>query len=176
MQLGTTHNAGARSAPLHIIFLLLVLAVIPTKSFQKIKTVMEHVPMAPTEQLSKHISSAFTDLFTIRFDQTIVGKASWYGRPFHGRTTANGERYNMHLMTAAHKTLPFNSIVKVTNLVNGKTALVRINDRGPYIAGRNIDLSFAAAQELDMVKYGVAPVKLEIIMPDKKSSKKFAKR
>lgn len=120
--------------------------------------------------------TAFTNLFKKQFDQTIVGKASWYGHPFHGRTTANGERYNMHLMTAAHKTLPFNAVVKVTNLVNGKTALVRINDRGPYIAGRNIDLSLAAAQVLDMVQYGVAPVKLEVIMPQKSSSKKFAKR
>lgn len=167
MQLGTTRDAGARNTPLLLIFLLLVLAVIPTKSFKQIRIVIGRENLAPTR---------FTHLFKKPFDQTIVGKASWYGHPFHGRTTANGERYNMHLMTAAHKTLPFNAVVKVTNLVNGKTALVRINDRGPYIAGRNIDLSFAAAQELDMVEYGVAPVKLEIIMPQKSSSKKFAKR
>jgi rare lipoprotein A (peptidoglycan hydrolase) len=161
MQLCTTPDRERHAVPLRIIiFLLLILAVLPTRSFQS----------------RDLISSTVTPLFKTRFDQTIVGKASWYGHPFHGRTTANGERYNMHLMTAAHKTLPFNAVVKVTNLVNGKTALVRINDRGPYIAGRNIDLSFAAAQVLGMVQYGVAPVKLEIIMPQKPKAKKFAKR
>lgn len=70
--------------------------------------------------------------------------ASWYGPGFHGRTTASGETYNMHAMTAAHKTLPFGSKVKVTNLDNGKTAIVRINDRGPFIKSRIIDLSKTA--------------------------------
>ncbi|MDC7231880.1 MAG: septal ring lytic transglycosylase RlpA family protein [Spirochaetales bacterium] len=90
------------------------------------------------------------------------GIASWYGGKFHGRLTANGETFNTHELTAAHKQLPFNSIVKVTNLTNGKTVVVRINDRGPFIDGRNIDLSYAAAVELDMIKSGTAPVRLVV--------------
>lgn len=105
------------------------------------------------------------------YDMVMSGKASWYGVPFHGRTTANGEKYNMYLPTAAHKTLPFGSIVHVTNLKNGKSTYVRINDRGPYIAGRNIDLSYYAAEKLGMVNTGVASVKLEVMMPKRKSKK-----
>lgn len=97
-------------------------------------------------------------------DFTLVGKASWYGIPFHGRTTANGEKYNMNELTAAHKTLPFGSLVKVTNLINNKSVMVRINDRGPYIRGRTLDLSKAAALKLDMLHQGVASVKMEIYL------------
>jgi len=91
-------------------------------------------------------------------------KASWYGPGFHGRTTANGEKYNMYDMTAAHKTLPFGTMVKVTNLTNEKTIIVRINDRGPYSKGRSIDLSKVAMQELDGIHSGVISVKLEILI------------
>lgn len=108
----------------------------------------------------------------ITYDFVQQGRASWYGVPFHGRTTANGERYNMHLPTAAHKSWPFGSIVHVTNLRNGKSTYVRINDRGPYIAGRNIDLSYYAAQKLGMVASGVAPVKLEVVLPQRKSRRR----
>ena len=91
------------------------------------------------------------------------GKASWYGKPFHGRLTANGERYNMHAPTAAHKTLPFGTRVRVTNLDNGKHTVVRINDRGPFVKGRIIDLSYGAAKQIQMLQMGVARVKLEIL-------------
>ena len=89
------------------------------------------------------------------------GIASWYGGYFHGRTTANGEKYNMWSLTAAHKTLPFGTRVKVTNTRNGDSVVVRINDRGPFIAGRVIDLSKAAANEIGMG--GLAPVKLTVL-------------
>ena len=89
------------------------------------------------------------------------GKASYYAHRFHGRTTANGERFNMHELTAAHKSLPFGSRVIVTNLANGKKVLVRINDRGPYIKGRIIDLSLEAAKEIDLLKRGVTEVRIE---------------
>ncbi|MCL2792779.1 MAG: septal ring lytic transglycosylase RlpA family protein [Spirochaetaceae bacterium] len=95
-----------------------------------------------------------------------AGYASWYGGKFHGRRTANGEIYNMHQLTAAHKTLPFDTIVKVKNLENGKTTVVRINDRGPFIEGRIIDLSYAAAKEIGMVEAGIVKVALEIIEGD----------
>lgn len=92
----------------------------------------------------------------------IEGKASYYADRFHGRLTANGERFNMHEMTAAHKSLPFGSMVRVTNLTNGKKVVVRINDRGPYIKGRIIDLSKGAAKEIGLIKKGVSKVKLEV--------------
>ena len=91
------------------------------------------------------------------------GVASWYGAPFHGRRTSNGETYDMHEMTAAHRTLPFGAVVRVTNLRNGMQTEVRINDRGPFVANRVIDLSEAAARAIEMVGPGTAPVRLEII-------------
>ncbi len=106
----------------------------------------------------------------IRYHPTVVsvgdrfkGNASWYGPKFHGKLTSNGEKYSMWEMTAAHKTLPMNTIVKVTNKRNGLTTVVRINDRGPFIATRIIDLSKKAAQKIDMVRDGTAPVTIEIL-------------
>ncbi len=98
---------------------------------------------------------------------TESGMASWYGPNFHGKTTANGERYDQNELTAAHKTLPFNSVVRVTNLDNGKQVTVRINDRGPYARGRVIDLSRAAASEVDMIGPGVARVRIEVLKTDR---------
>jgi rare lipoprotein A len=91
------------------------------------------------------------------------GLASWYGGKFHGRLTSNGEVFDTNTMTAAHKELPFDSLVKVTDLDNGRSTVVRINDRGPFVEGRIIDLSRAAAEELDMVGRGVARVRLEVV-------------
>ena len=91
------------------------------------------------------------------------GVASWYGVPFDGHRTSNGEIYDMHQFTAAHRTLPFGTVVRVTNLRNGKQTEVRINDRGPFVADRVIDLSLSAAQAIDMVGPGTAPVRLEMI-------------
>lgn len=94
---------------------------------------------------------------------TQTGVASWYGRDFHKRMTASGEAYNMYAMTAAHKTLPLHSRVRVNNLQNGKTVVVRINDRGPYVEGRIIDLTKKAAQKLGMVHTGTARVRIMVI-------------
>jgi peptidoglycan lytic transglycosylase len=91
------------------------------------------------------------------------GVASWYGDPFNGRRAANGEVYDMHQFTAAHRTLPFGAIVRVTNLRNGKQTEVRVTDRGPFVANRVIDLSLSAAEAIDMVGPGTAPVRLEIV-------------
>lgn len=99
------------------------------------------------------------------------GNASWYGPDFHGKLTSNGETYNMYDMTAAHKTLPMNTIVKVTNRRNGLTTVVRINDRGPFIATRIIDLSNKAAHAINMVGKGTAPVTLEILGFETKGKK-----
>jgi len=91
------------------------------------------------------------------------GIASWYGPNFHGKRTSNGEIYNMYEFTAAHKTLPMNTMVKVTNLRNGRSTVVRINDRGPFVGNRIIDLSYAAAKKIGMVGTGTAPVELEVL-------------
>ena len=93
------------------------------------------------------------------------GVASWYGEPYHGRRAANGEVYNMHAMTAAHPALPFETWVSVRNLSNRQTTAVRITDRGPFVKGRVIDLSRAAAEQIDLVRLGVAKVRLTVIAP-----------
>ena len=106
------------------------------------------------------------------------GEASWYGPTFHGKTTANGERYNMLRLTAAHQKLPFNTLVRVTNLSNGKIATVRINDRGPFLKGRILDLSYAAARALGASGAGVIPVRIEVVgkaAPSKPESGKAKK-
>jgi len=92
-----------------------------------------------------------------------TGHASYYGDEFAGQQTANGETFNPSALTAAHKTLPFGSKVKVTNTANGKSVVVRVNDRGPYVAGRLIDLSHAAAKKIGMVGSGTANVRLELL-------------
>jgi len=94
---------------------------------------------------------------------TEEGIASWYGKDFHGRKTSNGETYDMYAMTAAHKTLPMNVHLKVTNLSNGQVAVVRINDRGPFVRSRIIDLSYSAAKQLGVVGPGTAPVRIEAL-------------
>lgn len=94
---------------------------------------------------------------------TEEGNASWYGNPFHGRHAANGEIYDMYKLTAAHRTMPFETMVRVTNLNNGKSTTVRITDRGPFVDNRIIDLSQAAAREIDSIGPGVVPVRLEVL-------------
>ena len=91
------------------------------------------------------------------------GIASYYAKDFHGKKTANGETFDMYGLTAAHKTLPFNTWLEVRNLSNGRTVIVRINDRGPFIPGRIIDLSYGAAREINMIKTGIQEVELTIL-------------
>src|SRR5579862_128368 len=102
-----------------------------------------------------------------------TGVASWYGHPYHGRQAADGEIYDMETLVAAHRTLPFNTWVRVTNLSNSKTVDVRIIDRGPFIDGRIIDLSHAAAQAVDLIGPGIAQVRLEIIAAPQKPEAPF---
>ncbi|SHO58003.1 septal ring lytic transglycosylase RlpA family protein [Vibrio quintilis] len=100
------------------------------------------------------------------------GIASWYGKKFHGHLTSNGEIYDMYSMTAAHKTLPIPSYVKVTNTKNGKSAIVRVNDRGPFHPARIIDLSYAAAYKLGILQTGTAPVMVEFLTQKKEKPEK----
>lgn len=95
--------------------------------------------------------------------ETQTGAASWYGAPYHNRRGSNGEMYNMHAMTAAHRTLPLGSIVRVTNVKTGHSAILRITDRGPFVEKRILDLSYAAAQKVDVWQPGVAEVRIEVM-------------
>lgn len=135
-----------------------------------------NAPTGPTEARinnSKSIQTATMRPYTINgktYYPTVVnvgdrasGIASWYGPDFNGKKTSNGEIYNMYNLTAAHKTLPMNTMVKVTHVNNGKSVVVRINDRGPFVAGRVIDLSKAAAMSINMIGTGTAPVRLEVV-------------
>lgn len=99
------------------------------------------------------------------------GKASWYGKPFHGRLTANGERYNMYAMTAAHRTYALGTVLKVTSLKNWRSVIVKVNDRGPFYHSRHVDLSYAAAKKLGFVKKGVEKVKIEVLSSKGRSYK-----
>jgi len=111
--------------------------------------------------------------YTVNFDTrnfTQQGTASWYGTKFHGKLTSSGEPYDMYQMTAAHKTLPLPSYVQVTNLQNQKKIIVKVNDRGPFVDGRIIDLSYAAARKLGITQTGTAQVQLDIINPNDKNT------
>ena len=99
----------------------------------------------------------------VKHKKRMVGTSSFYAEDFHGKLTANGEIYDMYGLTAAHKTLPLNTVARVTNLDNGKSLILRINDRGPYIEGRMLDCSYGAAKKLDFIKQGTAKVQVDII-------------
>ena len=99
----------------------------------------------------------------VEVGQVMRGISSWYGPNFHGKRTSNGEVYNMHARTAAHKTWPMDTMVRVRNLQNGKSTVVRINDRGPFVKGRIIDCSYAAGKEIGLDKTGIAKVSLEVL-------------
>ncbi len=117
-----------------------------------------------TQEQSLSDSSNFIERQpAIQLAQSYNGKASWYGGKFHGRTTASGEIYNSNAMTAAHRSLPFGTKVKVTNLDNGSSVVLRINDRGPFIKGRIIDVSAGAARSLGMIQSGIANVRVEVL-------------
>jgi len=117
----------------------------------------------PTKKPYSVNGKMYYPLQTVPLGWSQTGIASWYGPNFHGRYTSNGEIYNMYAYTAAHKTLPMNTIVKVTNLNNGKSVTVRINDRGPFVKGRIIDLSYAAGKKIGLDVTGTAPVKITVV-------------
>jgi len=117
-----------------------------------------HATMRPYSVMGKEYYPT-----VVRVGDTFSGIASWYGRDFHGKSTSNGEGYDMYAMTAAHKTLPMNTVVRVTNTQTNAQSVVRINDRGPFVANRIIDLSYAAAQQIGLDRSGTAPVVIEVL-------------
>ncbi len=109
------------------------------------------------------LASGCASLKPVSVIESEEGVASWYGRDFHGRPTASGEVYDMYGLSAAHKTIPLGSTVRVTHLVNGRSIVVPVNDRGPFVDGRIIDLSYGAARRLDMLQEGIAKVRVEVL-------------
>ena len=120
---------------------------------------------SPTQETGEklNLNFDFQQGIEVANKATYSGKASWYGPGFHGRRTANGEVFNSNDLTAAHRSLPFGTKVRVTNINNGRSVVVRINDRGPFSGGRIIDLSAGAARSINMINSGVAPVRVEVL-------------
>ena len=148
--------------------LLVALAGCSGSSYRTAKTLIDYSSIKP-EPLSRTGNAPYT-VYGVRYvplpsaaGYRERGIASWYGKKFHGRRTSSGETYNMYAMTAAHKTLPLPTYVEVTNLNNNRKIIVKVNDRGPFIGKRIIDLSYAAAKELDLVGPGTGPVLVEAI-------------
>jgi rare lipoprotein A len=154
-----------RNSKFEILFLVLVLMLIVGCAHRGAKqpSVRPSEPTPAPTPLVEQVEEGYTE----------KGIASWYGEPYHGRRTASGEVYDMHRMTAAHKTLPFGSIVKINRSDTGADVKVRINDRGPFIEGRIIDLSYAAAKKIGLDHDGVAPVKIKVVgrenVPERKA-------
>ncbi|MCH7723050.1 MAG: septal ring lytic transglycosylase RlpA family protein [Bacteroidetes bacterium] len=145
--------------------MILVLSVIGLVGFTIATTERESsISLVLTEEFAPVPNRSSNNLLTILYKDRGTMRASWYGPRFHGRFTANGEIYNQNAMTAAHKSMKFGTILRITNPRNNKSVIVRINDRGPYIPGRQIDLSKAAAEELDVIKNGVKKLKIEEII------------
>ena len=122
---------------------------------------------APSKKSKPKSKAIFIDPKTVntnvKHKKRMVGISSFYAEDFHGKLTANGEVYDMYGLTAAHKTLPLNTVARVTNLENGKSLILRINDRGPYIQGRMLDCSYGAAKKLDFIKQGKTKVQVDVI-------------
>ena len=129
---------------------------------EQITTTQKDVPLMPLPALPPSPVETKTD-GSRKLIEVVQGAASWYGPGFYGRTTANGERFRKGTLTAAHRTLPFGTKVRVTNLSNGRSVVVRINDRGPFKYHRVIDLAHGAASQLRMMQAGEVPVKLEVL-------------
>ncbi|MGQ9798732.1 MAG: septal ring lytic transglycosylase RlpA family protein [Ignavibacterium sp.] len=119
------------------------------------------LPTTDAEEISLETKLPNVDPKLVNYVDLGTMKASWYGPGFHGRKTANGEKFDQMSYTAAHKSLRFGTLLKITNPKNGKSIVVRINDRGPYIEGRDLDLSKAAAHELGLMRKGIARLKVE---------------
>jgi len=126
-----------------------------------------NLPVFSCSPSARFASKAANDRFPLTGSnaggEVFSGEASYYGPKFHGKKTANGEIFDMYKKSAAHRTLPFNTILEVTNLDNQKRVIVRVNDRGPFVKGRILDLSYEAAREIDMISSGVARVSVRIL-------------
>src|SRR5262245_39048566 len=142
------------------VLLVAIVAAAPVPSHPQ--TQVKTLPTAAVAKTQKKAAAAKTPREAKPYQ---IGLASWYGKQFHGKATASGEDFNMFELTAAHRQLPLGTYVKVTNLHNGKWVIVRVNDRGPYVSGRIMDLSYSAARMLNY-RSGIERVRLDIVQPD----------
>lgn len=158
-------SVSSVSSVVKAVFLVLVLALLTACGHKQ--TARVNVPPPPEVQPATPQEAAKPPESTVpkhaRPIYVETGLASWYGPPYHNRRGSNGEIYDMHALTAAHRTLPLNSVARVTNVATGHSAVVRITDRGPFIEGRMLDLSLEAAKQVDVWRPGVARVKLEVL-------------
>lgn len=146
-----------------VLILLLAACGVPTPTYKvRVSDAPSQSEKKPTQRSYEVNGERYQPIASAE-GYTEKGIASWYGKKFHGRKTSNGETYDMYAMTAAHKTLPMNVHLKVTNLDNGSSTVVRINDRGPFVRSRIIDLSYSAAKKLGVVGPGTAPVRIEAL-------------
>ena len=145
----------------NILFVLVLVALVGFTLVVNEDKIVE--PVVTEDVVSVEEETVTADRSLVEFVDKGSMKASWYGPGFHGQKTANGEVYDQNSFTAAHKSLKFGTLLKITNQKNNKSVVIRINDRGPYIHGRDLDLSKAAASELGMVRKGVAKLKVEEI-------------
>ncbi|MEI6691686.1 MAG: septal ring lytic transglycosylase RlpA family protein [Chlorobium sp.] len=156
---------GNHISSLSFLTILIVVSFTVSQNGCNLSGILESFnPFYKTVEAGQRASLATTANTSDKSEELFVvaeGKASYYADQFHGRRTANGETFNMHKLTAAHPSLPFGTWVKVTNLNNGKDVVVRINDRGPFVKGRVIDLSIDAAKEIGIMRSGTVRVKLE---------------
>ncbi len=165
------------------IFICLLAIAVAGCSSSPMKSVQKHIDYSDIkrEPYSRTGNNVYTVFGVTYFPLSSAvgyrekGIASWYGRKFHGRRTSSGETYNMYAMTAAHKTLPLPSYVEVTNLKNNRKVILRVNDRGPFVDDRIIDLSYTAAKELDLIGSGTGPVLVEAITPWDSASASLSK-
>ena len=148
-----------------ILYVLIVLsgACTPSPRYSVERTTEKRSPKTAKEKTTQADKAAKTNSKTPPVGTIIRGMASYYAEDFHNRKTANGEIFNMHGLTVAHKTWDFNTWLEVKNLSNGRTVVVRVNDRGPYVGNRIIDLSLGAAKEIGMIGAGVQEVEIEIL-------------
>ena len=147
------------SFPSIIFFLSLVLCFGSCSSSPRYSSSSE----TKLKKINEKTPSLSTRNKNIKHRRIMKGVSSFYAEDFHGKLTANGEVYDMYGLTAAHKTLPLNTIIRVTNLVNDKSLILRVNDRGPYVKGRKLDCSYGAAKKLEFVNDGTVEVKIEVI-------------
>lgn len=137
--------------------------VLSRKTMRRLFPLLLFLALTSACHSRSHVASAPAGVLGADSGSVADGNASYYGDPYHGRRTASGEIFDKNKLTAAHRTLPFDTWVRVENQLNGESVDVRINDRGPFVAGRIIDLSEGAARKIDMIRAGVAPVRLQVI-------------
>ena len=152
-----------RSISISVLFIILIVTMVSCAPSGRYTTDTRTTPRSRYYRTTSPYKDLPSSGENYRVGATFRWMTSYYGEDFHGRQTSNGEIYNMYAMTCAHRELPFNTIIKATNPMNNKSVTVRVNDRGPFVSGRELDLSLGAAEKIDMIDKGVKELHIEII-------------